>query len=98
MPGLEEFLPGRLVPLLAALESWGDVLRDRLATLYTTLPAVVSSTERPALAASLAERRRALEVEEEALVLTAAAQGIQLARRPDADPVVVLTTILGAPA
>jgi hypothetical protein len=42
----------------------------------------------------LAERRRALEVQQESLILEAGAQRINLARRPDADPVVVLTTIL----
>lgn len=55
-------------------------------------PPPASSTS--PLAAALAQRRRALEQQEETLVLLAGTQGIQLTRRPDADPRIVLTTIL----
>jgi hypothetical protein len=90
----DTFAAYKLTPLLAALPAWREALHARLTASYAALPASVPSAGRPALAASLAERRRALEVQEESLILEAGAQRINLARRPDADPVVVLTTIL----
>jgi hypothetical protein len=42
----------------------------------------------------LAERRRALELQEEAIILTAQAQGVTLPRRADASPDIVLRVLL----
>jgi hypothetical protein len=93
-PGHTEFTPYVPVEMWAALPAWRDVLKVRLQGAYAQLPASVPSADRPALAASLAERRRKLEIEEETLVLAAVAQGVTLARRADADPVVVLCVLL----
>jgi len=57
-------------------------------------PAPVPVVEYAATLATLADRRRQAEVLEEQLVLEAAESGMAIARRPDADPVVVLTTVL----
>jgi hypothetical protein len=70
-----------------------EALHARLKAAYKTLPASVPSMDRAALHASLLERRRKLEVEEETLVLEGGAAGITILRRAAADPVVVLTLL-----
>jgi hypothetical protein len=59
-------------------------------------PAPVPVVEYAARLATLAERRRQLEIAEEQIVLEAAESDMTIARRPDADPVIVLTTVLHA--
>jgi hypothetical protein len=93
-PSPDTFAPYKLTPLLATLPAWREALHARLTASYAALPASVPSGDRPALAASLAQRRRALEVEEEAIVLRAQRQGLELARRADADAAVVLCVVL----
>jgi len=94
LPSPEELMPYRLVPLLACLPPWRDILHDRLATAYATLPASVPSADRPDAAAALATLRQQLEIAEERLVLLAARDGLDLARRPDADAGIVLRVVL----
>jgi hypothetical protein len=94
LPSPEDLMPYRLVPLLACLPPWRDVLHDRLATAYATLPASVPSADRAAAAVALAERRQQLEIAEERLVLLAARAGLDVARRPDADAATVLRVVL----
>jgi hypothetical protein len=94
LPSPEDLMPYRLVPLLACLPPWRDVLHDRLATAYATLPASVRAADRPAAAAAVAERRQQLEIAEERLVLLAARAGLDVARRPDADAATVLRVVL----
>jgi len=57
-------------------------------------PAPVPVVEYKARLATLADRRRQAEIAEEQLVLEAAASGMTIARRPDADPRVVLCVVL----
>jgi hypothetical protein len=94
LPSPEDLMPYRLVPLLACLPPWRDVLHDRLATAYSTMPASVPAADRPAAAAALTERRLQLEIAEERLVLLAARAGLDVARRADADAATVLRVVL----
>ena len=81
--------PDTLEPLLCWL--LGDTLRDRLAAeLEKTDTGGVSTHERSAQAAELAERKFQLEAEEEQLIRQAEAAGLTIERRADADPRVVL--------
>ena len=95
-PSPDDYAPHKVAVLLANLPPLRDVLRARLRSAYERLPASVPSAERPAHAADLVNRRRQLELQEEQLILEAAESGMAIARRPDADPVVVLTTVLRA--
>jgi hypothetical protein len=93
-PGFDAFAPFKATEMWAALPAWRDLQRQRLREQYANLPAAVASDERASLAAALTTRRQALERQEEALVLLAGTQGIELARRPDVDPVVALCMVL----
>jgi hypothetical protein len=66
------------------------------AAIKASVPAAkaIPSRDVPKRLAAIAERRRDLGVREEAAILTAAEQGIALDRRADADPTVVLCTVL----
>ena len=93
-PGLDAFTPTRVVAMWAAMPEWRALQRRLLREQYANLPAAVASDERASLAAALSSRRHALEVQEEALVLLAGTHGIELARRPNVDPVVALCVVL----
>ncbi len=82
--------PRKLVPLLAWL--FGDQLKARL------IESAAPFAEHGALPAAgrddaireLETKRRELEIEEERLVVTLEGQGVDITRRPDADPAIVL--------
>ena len=95
MPGQPLPAPGSLVPydlapLLASLPPFRDLRHEKLTAAYRTLPASVTDDERVTVGRTLVERRMKLELQEEVLVLA----GTGLTRRPDANPRIVLTTIL----
>src|SRR5262249_19233394 len=93
-PSLDDLLPYKLLTLLAALPEVRAAFHARLCSAYERLPASVATAERPARAAELANRQRQLELQEEHLILEAEQAGHMIARRPDADPLVVLTSVL----
>jgi hypothetical protein len=93
-PSPDSFAPYKLIVLLANLAPLRDALHARLKATYATQPASVPSADRPAHAADLATRQRQLEVQEELLILEAAQAGHTIARRPDADPAIVLCAVL----
>ena len=78
----------------AGMPEWRDLQRRLLREQYANLPAAISTDERASVARMLVERRVKLETQEEALVLTAAGQGIERSRRPDADARIVLCVVL----
>src|SRR5262249_20792584 len=86
-PSIDDLLPYKIFPLLAALPEVRAAFHARVAAAYPKLPASVPTKDRAALRAQLLDRRRQLEVAEEQLVLEAAESGMAIARRPDADPV-----------
>jgi hypothetical protein len=93
-PSPDDYTPHRAIVLLAALPCVRAALHERLQAAYERLPASVPSADRPARAADLATRQRQLELAEEQLILEAEQAGHLIARRPDADPRVVLTSLL----
>jgi hypothetical protein len=86
------------VPTVCALV--GDVMKaelgEALAATYRTAdgPTPVPLAERAPRRQALRARLRVLEVEEERVILAAEAVGLAPLRREDADPDVVLTTML----
>jgi hypothetical protein len=92
--GADSFSPYKPIVLLANLAPMRDALHARLRSVYERQPASVPSADRPARAADLATRQRQLELAEEQLILEAEQAGHLIARRPDADPRVVLTAVL----
>ena len=58
----------------------------------------VSSVDRPKRLAELARKRHELEQREEALVLSTERDGLELDRRADASPAVVVCTVLAEDA
>jgi hypothetical protein len=95
-PSPDSLFPYKPIVLLANLAPLRDALHARLKAAYATQPASVPSADRPARAAELANRQRRLEVAEEHAILAAAQAGHVIQRRPDADPLVVLTAVLSA--
>jgi hypothetical protein len=93
-PSLDDLLPYKLFVLLAALPEVRAAFHEKLAKAYEKQVASVPSKDRPARAADLASRLRQLELQEELLVLEAEQAGHVIQRRPDADPLVVLTSVL----
>jgi len=74
---------------LAEQKAWRNAVQAQ------TIPGEpVAATERPKRLAELARKRHDLEQREEALVLSAEAAGLDLDRRGDADPAIVLCTVL----
>jgi hypothetical protein len=95
-PGNDELLPYRLMAYFAQVPEIRAAYHAAAARAYARpgTPAPVPVVEYAARLATLADRRRQAEVAEEQLVLEAAEAGLAIQRRPDADPVVVLTTVL----
>ena len=58
----------------------------------------VSSSDRPARLAAITHQRHELEQREEAIVLAAERDGLDLDRRDTAEPSIILTTALAAEA
>jgi hypothetical protein len=95
-PGHDQLVPYRLMAYFALLPEIRAAYHAAAERAYSRpgTPAPVPIVEYAARLATLADRRRQAEVVEEQLILEAAESGMAIARRPDADPVVVLTTVL----
>jgi hypothetical protein len=95
-PGNDQLIPYRLMAYFALVPEIRAAYHAAAERAYSRpgTPAPVPVVEYGARLAMLADRRRQAEVAEEALLLEAAASGMAIARRPDADPLVVLTTVL----
>jgi hypothetical protein len=95
-PGHDQLVPYRVMAYFAQLPEIRAAFHAAAARAYARpgTPAPVPVVEHAARLAALADKRRRAEVLEEQLVLEAAEAGMAIARRPDADPRVVLTTVL----
>jgi hypothetical protein len=95
-PGHDELLPYRLMAFFALVPEIRAAYHAAAARAYARpeAPSPVAIVAYASTLGALADRRRQAEVLEEQLVLEAAARGMAIARRAEADPVVVLTTVL----
>jgi len=93
-PSLDDLLPYKLLPLLAALPEVRAAFHARVAAAYPKLPASVPSKDRAAFRAQLLDRRRQLELAEEQIVLEGALAGVTIPRRADASADVVVRAVL----
>jgi hypothetical protein len=95
-PGHDQLMPYRLMAYFALVPEIRAAYHAAAERAYARpgTPAPVPVVEYAARLAALADRRRQAEVTEEQLVLAAAASGMAIARRPDADPRVVLCVVL----
>jgi hypothetical protein len=95
-PGHDQLVPYKLIAYFALLPEVRAAYHAAAERAYARpgVPAPVPIGEHAARVATLADKRRRAEVAEEQLILEAAASGIAIARRPDAYPRVVLTTVL----
>jgi hypothetical protein len=95
-PGHDQLLPYRLMAYFALLPEIRAAYHAAAQRAYARpgTPAPVPIMQYAATRAALADRRRQAEVAEEQLLLEAAESGMAIARRPDADPMIVLTVTL----
>ena len=95
-PGHDQLMPYKLMAFFALVPEIRAAYHAAAQRAYARpgTPAPVPIVQYAATLATPADRRRAAEVLEEQLVLEAAESGLAIQRRPDADPVVVLTTVL----